>query len=206
MKPFRMQEQRVRAGILLVFTLVAVVLGVSCARLSVPADSTHSTEEARSIKAFEAVATVLSCPRCANCHITGDSPLQGDDRHTHTMNVKRGPDGRGTPTMRCTNRHQDTSSSIAHAPPGAHDWRLPPPDQKMAWTGLGSGALARLVKDRSRNGNRSLEDLIEHVTNDHFIKGAWSPGPGRTLPPMSHEEFVQKFNEWVRYGAVCPKD
>jgi len=44
--------------------------------------------------AFMQVYRVLTSPRCQNCHPAGDAPLQGDDSHVHTQNVKRG--GRGT--------------------------------------------------------------------------------------------------------------
>lgn len=163
------------------------------------------TDSEKSIQAFQAVATVFSSPRCANCHIPGESPLQGEDSHPHAMNVKRGKDGRGTPAMRCTNCHQETSSLVLHAPPGAPDWRLPPPERPMVWRGFSPGEMARMLKDRTKNGDRGLAELIEHVTTDKLVTSCWNPGPGRPLPPLSHQEFVAKFTEWVNSGAVCPE-
>jgi len=37
-------------------------------------------------------------------------------------------------------------------PPGAPDWKLPPPSRKMVFIGLSSGDLCRLVKDPAKNG------------------------------------------------------
>src|SRR5258707_12101221 len=74
------------------------------------------------VSAFGDIASVLTSPRCLNCHLAGQSPLQGDDSHAHTMNVKRGADGRGTPAMRCTNCHQSTNSAFPHETPAPPDW------------------------------------------------------------------------------------
>src|SRR6266852_6279576 len=56
------------------------------------ADKKDSIE---SVNAFMKVYKVLMSPRCMNCHPAGDAPLQGDDNHIHTMDVVRGPDGKG---------------------------------------------------------------------------------------------------------------
>jgi hypothetical protein len=156
-----------------------------------------------SVRAFAAVASVLTSPRCLNCHIPGESPLQGDEGRPHNMNVKRGQDGRGTPAMRCGNCHQDENSQQLHAPPGAPGWRLPPPTMRLAWQGLSIGDLCKTVKDPSKNGGRSPAQLIEHVRDDRFVNWSWNPGPGRTIPPMSHEDFVASVTAWVEKGAAC---
>ena len=157
----------------------------------------------QSLRAFAAVVSVLTSPRCLNCHVPGDSPLQGDEQTPHNMNVKRGPDGRGTAGMRCSNCHQEVNSSTPHAPPGAAGWRLPPPSTKMAWQGLSVGEICRTLKDPDKNGGRGLNQLEEHVRNDRIVNWAWNPGPGRSLPPLTHEEFVERFTEWVQTGAPC---
>lgn len=168
--------------------------------------SAQTTKDADSIRAFSAVASVLTSPRCLNCHVPNDGPLQGDDNHPHTMNVKRGPDGRGTPAMRCTNCHQDTNSQLPHAPPGRPDWRLPPPSLPLVWKGLSIAGICRSVKNPATNGGMSMAQLIEHVRDDPFVNWAWNPGPGRTLPAITHDEFVARFTEWVQTGAACPKE
>src|SRR5260370_6959664 len=90
----------------------------------------------RSLLAFRAVASVLTSPRCLNCHVPGDGPLQGDDNHPHAMNVKRGVDGKGSPALRCFACHQTENAKILLGPPGAADWQLPPPKTPMARKGL----------------------------------------------------------------------
>jgi len=153
--------------------------------------------------AFQEIASVLVSPRCLNCHIPGQSPLQTNDGRPHTMQVKRGADGRGTPAMRCTNCHQPTNSEFAHTPPGAPDWRLPEAKEPLAWQGLSIGELCRTIKDPHKNGGKSLSGLLEHVTSDKFVNWAWNPGAGRTTPPLSHQQFVDKFTQWVDSGAPC---
>ena len=168
--------------------------------------SARASKDDDSVRAFSAVASVLTSPRCLNCHVPDDGPLQGDDNHPHAMNVKRGPDGRGTPAMRCTNCHQDTNSQFLHAPPGRPDWRLPPPSMPLVWKGLSIAGICRSVKNPATNGGMSTAQLIEHVRDDPFVNWAWNPGPGRTQPPISHDEFVARFTEWVQTGAACPKE
>jgi len=74
----------------------------------------------------------------------------------------------------------------------------------MAWKGLNLGELCRTLKDPAKNGNRSLEDLIPHMDTS-LVRWAWNPGPGRTVPPLSHDEFVSRLKEWIGTGAACPE-
>src|SRR5258708_5791025 len=101
----------------------------------------------KSLQAFRAVASVLSSPRCLNCYVPGDGPLQDDDDHPHTMNVKRGPDGKGSTALHCAACHQAENTKVLHGPPGAADWQLPPQRTPMAWKGLSMGELCRTLKD-----------------------------------------------------------
>jgi hypothetical protein len=154
-------------------------------------------------QAFLGVASVLHSPRCVSCHIPGDAPLQGDDGHRHVMNVKRGADGRGTPALRCTACHQGVNSSVAHAPPGAPDWRLPPPGTPMAWLGMGPEALCAALKDPARTGGRGLAALEDHLRTDPLVGWGFNPGPGRRPPPLSRDELVARFAAWRAAGAPC---
>ena len=195
-------------------TAVAVALAVlwvlealhvdasSSAASWLPQSSLQTREE--SLEAFRAVASVLTSPRCLNCHVPNDGPLQGDDHHPHAMNVKRGPDGKGSLALRCTACHQLENSRFPHGPPGAADWQLPPPNTRMAWRGLSMGELCSALKDPAKNGHRSVQDLIPHMETS-LVRWAWNPGPGRTLPPLSQEEFVARLKEWIDTGAACPE-
>ena len=165
---------------------------------------TSSGANEKSLQAFRAVASVLTGPRCLNCHSSYDGPLQGDDNHPHAMNVRRGVDGKGSPALHCFACHQTENGKTPHSPPGAADWQLPPAKTPMAWKGLSTGDLCRTLKDPAKNGNRSLQDLIPHMDTS-LVRWAWNPGPGRTLPPLSHDEFVSRLKEWIESGAACPE-
>jgi hypothetical protein len=158
------------------------------------------------ISAFLDVAAVLRSPRCINCHVPSDHPLQGDDNHIHIMKVVRGADGAGgNPVMRCANCHQETNAAALHAPPGVPGWRMPSAATPMAWEGLTTNQLCRAVKEPATNGHKSLNDLIEHVTSDKLVNWGWNPGVGRSLPPLSHQQFVDAFKKWAAAGAPCPE-
>ncbi|WP_254053417.1 hypothetical protein [Singulisphaera sp. GP187] len=143
-------------------------------------------------------------PRCMNCHPAGDIPLQGDDSHLHAQNVKRGPDGKGLYALKCANCHQERNLAGDNMPPGNPNWHLPSPEMPLVFQGKTPGELARQLKDPKTNGNKTLEQLLHHVTEDKLVLGGWDPGDGRTRPPLSHAEFVKKMREWVEKGAVVP--
>ena len=161
-------------------------------------------DSAESVAAFMKVYSVLMSPRCMNCHPSGDVPLQGDDSHLHTMLPQRGPDGKGLYAMKCTNCHQPTNSVGVHTPPGNPKWHLPPANMKMVFQGRSAHQLARQIVDRKQNGNKSMKQLMEHGT-DELVLAAWNPGEGRALPPMSHKEFLEAWETWLKKGAYAPK-
>lgn len=158
-----------------------------------------------SATAFLAVYKVLMSPRCMNCHPKGDIPLQGDDSHLHTMDVTRGPDGKGVYAMKCANCHQSGNTPGLNMPPGNPNWHLPPADMPMVFEGRSPRELALQLKDPNKNGHKTLQQLITHVSKDPLVLWGWNPGDGRTLPPLSHAEFTKQFKEWVAKGAVIPE-
>src|SRR5687767_6883226 len=100
-----------------------------------------------SVTAFMDVYKVLMSPRCMNCHPAGDVPLNGDDNHLHPMAPKRGKDGKGITTMKCSNCHQPANIEGKNTPPGHPDWHLPPANMKMVFEGRTANQLAKqLVK------------------------------------------------------------
>lgn len=155
-------------------------------------------------EAFTAAYTVYMHARCMNCHPAGDAPLQGDDGVTHSQNVLRGTDGNGKYALKCANCHQDANLSGAHMPPGSAKWHLPPADMRMVFQGKTAGELCRQLKDPAQNGGKTLEQLLEHVSNDTLVLWGWNPGDGRTQPPLTHDEFVAKMRTWIENGAACP--
>jgi len=71
--------------------------------------------------------------------------------------------------------------------------------------GRPAGELCRQIKDPKQNGGRSLDALIDHITNDDLVGWGWNPGDGRTLPPLTRPETVAQLKIWIDGGAACPK-
>lgn len=165
-----------------------------------PAPAARDAERAR--RAFLDVARVLQSPRCMNCHPAGDAPLRGDDARPHAMNVRRAIEKLG---MRCGSCHPLSNLAGAPMPPGAPNWHLPPEVTPMVFQGKSPAELCRSLKDPKQNGNKSLGELLHHVRDDELVKWGWSPGEGRTVPPLPHAEFVGRFAEWIAHGAACPQ-
>lgn len=149
---------------------------------------------------FEPIASVLTHPRCLNCHTATDYPRQLDERRRHAQLVVRGADGHGAPTLQCAACHQD--HNIEHAGvPGAPNWHLAP--LSMAWEGLNGQQLCTVLKDTSKNGGKDVAALVEHMSHDALVLWAWSPGNNRTLPPLSQPDFVAALQAWAAAGAPC---
>lgn len=165
---------------------------------------TTNRDSAESVKAFMEVYKVLMNPRCMNCHPSGDVPLQGDDSHLHKMLPKRGKEGKGVYAMKCSNCHQPENTAGLHRPPGSPNWHLPPATMKMVFQGRTAAQLAKQLINPKTNGNKTLQQLIEHA-DDGLVKAGWDPGEGRTLPPMSHSAFKKAWITWIEKGAYAPK-
>jgi hypothetical protein len=162
---------------------------------------------AEGLQAFGVVQRVLQHPRCQNCHIPGDAPLQFDDGRVHAQNVQRGSQGKGAPGLACATCHateNPPASYGAHMPPGAPNWGLPPPQHKMVFIGLPAGELCRGLKDRKENGGRDLSALLAHVSGDRLVLWGWNPGVGRAPVDVPHDELVAAFRQWMKAGAPCP--
>jgi hypothetical protein len=161
---------------------------------------------ARSKALFEEAARVITHPRCMNCHPANRQPTQGDDMHTHIPVMNAGESGFGPDGMACTTCHGADNRSILgsriKSVPGAEPWLLAP--ASMAWQGLSVGGICQQVKDPERNGDRSLEDIVHHLSQDHLVAWAWHPGDGRTSAPGSQAEFGALIAAWVATGAECP--
>jgi hypothetical protein len=75
----------------------------------------------------------------------------------------------------------------------------------MVFEGLSPRQLAMQLADKTKNGGKSLDEIVKHVEEDSLVKGGWDPGDGRSKPPISHEEFVAHVKEWVATGAAAPE-
>ena len=147
------------------------------------------------------VAAVLQSPRCQNCHPSDARPRVGDHGRVHRMNVSRRSPEAGLP---CTTCHRAENAPFPHGPPGVPDWRMPSADTPLVFQGRTVHELCEQLKDPARNGGRSLEVLREHFAHDPLVLWGWAPGPGRTLPPIAHEELMTHVDRSIAGGAVCP--
>jgi hypothetical protein len=154
---------------------------------------------------FLAVVQVLQSPRCQNCHPSDDRPHIGDAGRRHGMNVSRRSMTSGLP---CTTCHRGQNAPAPHSPPGiagVPGWRMPGPGNPMVFEGRTPHELCEALKDPARNGGKTLDALREHFASDALVLWGWAPGPGRTLPPMTHEEMQKHVEGWLAAGAPCPE-
>jgi hypothetical protein len=171
-----------------------------------------ATREA-SLAAWQQVYSVLTHPRCVNCHTATDYPQQGDDRHRHLFNVVRGPGGKGVPGLNCGTCHQGANVDSTGVP-GAENWHLAP--LSMKWQDvndkiLSSGEICRSLTDRSKNNNLDGAGLLKHHQVEPLVQWAFQPGrsrdgAARSLPPITHDEFVAATRTWVEAGTPCPQN
>jgi hypothetical protein len=175
------------------------------AALLISLDATAQERSRAAAAAFEAIIPVLRHPRCMNCHSTGDFPRQGDDSHPHTLQIRRGPEGKGVNTVECRTCHQDHNLAGVHTPPGAPDWRLPPPEMPMIWEGLSDRKLCELLRDPARNGHLNVQQIVEHMSSPLVLWG-WHPGDGRSPIPMKFGAFLIRVRDWAANGAGCPAE
>jgi hypothetical protein len=166
---------------------------------------TAPRDDAAAARAFTAMTKVLRYPRCINCHSKGDFPREGNDSHRHTMDVRRGFDGFGVAAVKCSTCHQDHNLAGLHMPPGSPEWHLPPPHMPMIWEGLSDRQLCELLKDPKQNGDRSVDEIVEHMQTPLVLWG-WNPGEGRTPVPVPQAQFIAQVKEWAAKGAACPAD
>ncbi|CAN5871296.1 hypothetical protein BH11MYX4_BH11MYX4_63390 [soil metagenome] len=157
----------------------------------------------RSRALFLEATRVILHPRCKNCHPAGDSPAQGDLGLTHDPPVQRGPDDHGLPGLECTSCHQDENLELARVP-GAEKWSLAP--RVMAWVDRTPHAICEQVKDRARNGGKTLAEIVEHSAHDPLVAWGWAPGHGRAPAPGSQAQFAELMAAWTESGAECPRE
>src|SRR5260221_12304845 len=126
--------------------LFVLVLCVICIVLTIragiePGDTVSAADPklADGLAAWEQVYSVLTSPRCINCHTATNYPQQGDDRHRHFANVIRGPEGKGVAGLNCASCHQQTNADSTGVP-GGHNWQLAP--LSMRWQGLNVQSLS----------------------------------------------------------------
>ncbi len=177
------------------------------AALAAAASTAAIAQADRASQAFETIRAVLQHPRCQNCHIPGDAPLQYDAGIPHAMNVQRGPVGLGATAMECSVCHGEANLPVsygAHVPPGAPHWRLPPPQIKMVFINLTPAQLCAQIKNPRETGGKDLQAMLVHNRDDKLVAWGWEPGVGREPVPIPRAQFVAAWQEWMSLGAPCP--
>jgi hypothetical protein len=174
--------------------------------------ATSATREA-GLAAWQQIYSVLTHPRCINCHTATNYPQQGDDRHPHLFNVVRGPEDKGVPGLNCATCHQGANADSTGVP-GARNWHLAP--LSMKWQNLNdqvlsSAEVCKSVTDRSKNHNLDGAGLLKHHEEEPLVLWAFQPGhrrdgSARSLPPLTHDQFVAATRSWVEAGTPCPKN
>jgi hypothetical protein len=163
------------------------------------------------LAAWQQMYSVLTHPRCINCHTATSYPQQGDDRHPHHFNVVRGPTGSGVLAFTCAGCHQ-RSNADSTGVPGAPGWHLAP--LSMQWQDvrdriMSSSAVCRSVTNRSKNHGLDGPGLLKHHEEEPLVLWAFQPGhavdgSARSVPPLTHDEFVAATRTWVEAAAPCP--
>jgi len=195
-----------------VFLTLIALSAISALKIGERKASASNPKLADGLAAWEQVYSVLTSPRCINCHTATNYPQQGDDRHRHFANVIRGPVGKGVPGLNCVSCHQSENADSTGVP-GGHNWHLAP--LSMRWQdlndqALSSAAVCRAVLDRSRNNGLNGPSLLKHHQEEPLVLWAWNPGRRpdgtmRTLPPITHAAFVAATRAWVDAGTPCPR-
>ncbi len=157
--------------------------------------------KARSLALFAEVGKVIQHPRCLNCHPAGERPTQTDAMRPHMPLVVRGDGGMGATGLRCMTCHHDKNFDPAGVP-GNPKWQLAP--EEMAWQGKSLGAICAQIKDKSRNGGKSMAELVHHMAEDELVGWGWNPGAKRTPAPGTQAEFGALFKAWADSGGYCP--
>jgi hypothetical protein len=160
-------------------------------------------EDERSRALFLEASRVLLHPRCANCHPSGDVPLQGMDMRPHDPPVVRGPDNHGAVGMECGGCHQDRNLDHARVP-GAPGWHVAP--LEMAWVGKSPHYICEQLKDPERNGGKTLAQIVDHNAHDELVAWGWQPGHDREPAPGTQRQFGALVAAWVNTGAECPPE
>mgnify|MGYP000217850777 CR=1 FL=1 len=151
------------------------------------------------LEAFADIYAVSQHPRCMNCHPAGDAPLQTDASRPHILGITRFSPLDG---VHCSTCHaaRPAGDGLAPLPPADSLWSMPPVG--MAFQDRSPAELCEQLKDRSVNGGRGFIGLAEHVEEDHLLLTSWHSG--RTTPPISHPELVERFQTWGAAGGPCP--
>lgn len=168
--------------------------------------ATIDDETKRSVQIFKEAGKVIQNPRCLNCHPVTRIPTQGDQLKPHIPPIIAGAKGDATLGIVCGTCHQSgnikTFGEDIKSVPGHEHWVLAP--EEMAWQGKTLGEICEQIKDKGRNGDRSLEEIHHHMAEDALVGWAFNPGEGRSPAPGNQKIFGELIRAWIDTGAHCP--
>jgi len=189
----------------IVLVMISIVAGFAYS------DANDNTDEALATPPpletpFDKMMAVLTHKRCVNCHPSDNIPKQGEDSHPHYFGIARGENGMGFEATNCNTCHQSENNDYSGVP-GAPEWSLAP--HSMRWEGLTRVEIAQSMLDPTRNGGRSHEDVMHHLTEHELVLWAWTPGIDaagnpREKPPVPEEEYIAAVKQWFKDGAIIP--
>lgn len=167
-----------------------------------------STKQTQNTDNFNTMMEVITHKRCVNCHPSGNTPRQGEDSHLHNFGIVRGETDHGLAGYTCNTCHTEENNDYSGVP-GAPHWAVAP--KQMAWEGKTKIEIANQMMDPKRNGGKSHEDILKHLTEDKLVLWAWDPGVDaegipREKPPVPKEAFITAVSEWIKAGAVIPSE
>lgn len=189
---------------LLVATILVGFRNVSNDSDYVPATAVTNESET----AYETMMSVISHPRCINCHPSNKVPKRGMEGTPHPYGRDGATSELSFDVLLCASCHKEKNDDYA-GQPGAPHWALAP--HSMAWKGKTKAEIAASMLNRENNGNRSKEDILKHLTEDELVLWAFNPGlkadgTAREKPPVSEEVYVKAVKTWFENGAVIPKE
>ena len=170
-------------------------------------------------EAWQKIYSVMTHPRCINCHTNSNYPRQTDERHPHIYGVTRGAlkgehANRGSAIRRCLDCHGKENNPVTGVPgatdkkTGLANWHLAP--LEFGWeyepnVALDGHDLCELIK---KYASDPKNDLVEHIDTD-LVEWAFDPGNNvygqpRSKPPLTHAEFKAAIIEWLESGKPCP--
>ena len=186
--------------------------GILCFGHLIAADSIDNYPEDAASEGdtpFDKMMAVMTHQRCINCHPAGDKPIKGEDSHvSRALGIKRGASGHGTKGIACSACHSTENNEYSGVP-GAPHWALAP--ESMSWEGKTRVEIAQSIMNPSKNGGRSVDDILHHLTEDALVLWAWEPGVNsegepREKPPVPKDEFIAAVKAWIDAGAVIPSE
>lgn len=192
------------SSLLLVGVIIAATKGPNTTELTLRVSEKETVLD--TLTAFDKMMKVLTHKRCVNCHPNDNIPKQGEDSHPHYFDMERGQDNLGFQATKCTTCHQSENNNYSGVP-GAPEWSLAP--ASMFWEGLSRTEIAKSMMDPIRNGNRTPEETMHHLTEHELVLWAWEPGVNaegapRELPPIPKDEYIAAVKKWFEEGHVIP--